>query len=189
MASHSAEASRPVPALRVGLWWFLASEAVVFGGAIVVFLLLRMRHPEWVEQARHLLFLAGTINTVVLLTSSLTMALAHEASERGEPKRTKRYLLTTLLLGALFLVIKLFEYRSEWTGGKTIATSLFFSFYYLLTGLHALHVFAGLVAMLILWISLPRALQTVEGVALYWHFVDIVWIFLFPLLYIISGKT
>lgn len=178
------------PPLRVGIWWFLASEVAVFGGAVVCFVLFRLRHPEWVEEAHHLLLFAGVVNTLVLLTSSLTMVFAHEASDRRDEASTTSFLFYTLLLGILFLGIKAYEYGTKWGGGYTISKSLFFAFYYLLTGLHALHVAAGLVAIfvILLYTRRGRALERVEGVALYWHFVDIVWIFLFPLLYVISGK-
>lgn len=188
--SSRPQATVEPPPLRVGIWWFLASEVAIFGGAVVCYVLFRLRHPEWAAEAQQLLLGAGVVNTLVLLTSSLTMVFAHEAAEKRQQKGTFTFLVWTLLLGALFLGIKAYEYATKWQAGYTVSHSLFFAFYYLLTGLHALHVVAGLVAIgvFLAFVKNGRGLDRVEGAALYWHFVDIVWIFLFPLLYVISGK-
>lgn len=180
----------PVSSFRTGIFWFLASEVVVFGGALSCYILFRIRNPEWAAAAQHLLLPAGIVNTVILLTSSLTMVFAHHAAEENRAPQALSALLGSLLLGALFLGIKALEYRHEWGEGFTPSASLFWAFYYLLTGLHALHVFLGMAAMAVfsLFVRKGRGLDRVEGLALYWHFVDIVWIFLFPLLYMASGK-
>lgn len=181
------EQPQSVPIWRLGIWWFLASEIVVFGGLIVVYLLYRLRSPEWVGEAAHTLTWIGAINTVVLLTSSLTMIFAHHATiHQNEPRRGACFLSVTILLGCLFLGFKGYEYSHEISLGFTPARNLFWGFYFLMTGLHALHVIGGLVANSVVYHSLQRgrAPQRIESVGLYWHFVDVVWIYLFPLLYL-----
>jgi heme/copper-type cytochrome/quinol oxidase subunit 3 len=171
---------------RLGMWWFLASEIAVFGGLIAVYVLNRMRHAEWAHEAEHTWFVIGAVNTIILLTSSLTVVLAHSAAERRDRGLTMRYLGVTLLLGLAFLVFKAIEYTKEIGEGIVPGTNLFWSFYFLMTGLHALHVIAGLVAFttVLYVVSKGTCWSRVEAVGIYWHFVDIVWIFLFPLLYI-----
>ena len=196
MASPAAQAlptphspPRPaVPSGRLAVWWFLGSEVVTFGGLLVAYSLMRLRHPEWGEQAANTLMWAGTLNTVVLLTSSLTMVLAHVAAEAGDHRKAARRLAITTLLGLAFVGVKAFEYSHEIHAGFTPVAGLFWSFYFVMTGLHALHVLGGLVANFIVWLGVRKgkALQRVELVGLYWHFVDVVWIFLFPLLYVAS---
>jgi heme/copper-type cytochrome/quinol oxidase subunit 3 len=177
-----------VPTGRLGVWWFIASEIVIFGGLIATYILFRWRHPEWSAQAEHTLNTAGAFNTLVLLTSSLTMVLAHADVQCGRTRSALRNLGFTLLGGAVFLGVKVFEYSHEVLAGFTPVHSLFWSFYYALTGLHALHVLGGLVAIGFVAAGLARGrdAQRVEYVGIYWHFVDIVWIFLFPLLYLAS---
>ncbi|UCE85838.1 MAG: cytochrome c oxidase subunit 3 [Deltaproteobacteria bacterium] len=177
-----------VPTGRLGMWWFLASELVIFGGLIATYLLFRWRHPEWGAESVHTINAAGAFNTLVLLTSSLTMVLAHAAVERGDLARAVRNLSFTFLGGVIFLVVKVYEYTHEIQEGFTPLTNLFWSFYYGMTGLHALHVVGGMVAMMVVRsaVAKGRDPQRVEFVGLYWHFVDVVWIFLFPLLYLSS---
>jgi heme/copper-type cytochrome/quinol oxidase subunit 3 len=177
-----------VPTGRLGIWWFLASEIVIFGGLIACYLLFRWRHPEWGAHAHHTVNAAGAFNTMVLLTSSLTVVLAHAAVTRGDLQTAARNLGYTLLGGGIFLVVKAYEYTHEIQSGFTPVTNLFWSFYYGMTGLHALHVFGGMVAMTIVLFAVRkgRDAQRVEYVGMYWHFVDVVWIFLFPLLYLTS---
>lgn len=171
---------------NLGMWVFLGSEVVTFGGLIATYLLLRVAHPEWLEHSSHTLLWVGATNTVVLLTSSLTMVLAHAASIRGEVRATRRFLLMTLVFGAIFLGLKAYEYSHEIHAGLIPSKAVFWGFYYAMTGLHALHVIAGLVVMVYLQVVVgnPTNLRKVTPVGLYWHFVDIVWIFLFPLLYV-----
>jgi len=191
-----AQQAQPVPAKivnqiptgRLGIWWFLAGETVIFGGLIASYVLMRLHHPDWHEQAGHTSWIVGGINTLVLLTSSLTMVKAFQAVTEKNLGRAFRLLGTTWLLGLSFLVIKVFEYRHEIHGGFTPLAGLFWSFYYLMTGLHALHIIGGLVAIAVVMVGVRkgRDAQRVEYVGLYWHLVDIVWIFLYPLLYIAS---
>jgi len=171
---------------RMGMWWFLASEIVIFGGALVCYLLSRWHHPDWAESAAHTNEVIGLINTVVLLTSSLTMVLAHDAIHHAQPKRALRLMGVTVLLGVCFLGLKALEYTHEIQEGYTPLKNLFWSYYYFLTGLHALHIVAGLVAIVTVMRGLAKGKnsQRVEYVGIYWHFVDVVWIFLFPLLYL-----
>ncbi len=179
-----------VPIWRLGIWWFLASEIVVFGGLIACYILYRFHHPEWGLEAAHTLQWVGAANTVVLLTSSLTMILAHHhILDENDLAGGRRFLGITILLGLLFLGFKGYEYAHEIKGGLLPAKSLFWSFYYLMTGLHALHVIGGEVANLVVWKGLKkgRSPHRIESVGLYWHFVDVVWIFLFPLLYLASA--
>jgi heme/copper-type cytochrome/quinol oxidase subunit 3 len=185
---HSEPEETGVPTGRLGIWWFLASEVVIFGGLIACYLLFRWRHPEWGQEAAHTVNAAGALNTLVLLTSSLTMVLAHAAVESGNLQRAARNLALTLLGGLIFMGVKTYEYTHEIAGGFVPAKSLFWSFYYTMTGLHALHVLGGMVAIFIVLLAVRRGHypQRVEYVGIYWHFVDIVWIFLFPLLYLAS---
>ncbi|HET9250866.1 MAG TPA: cytochrome c oxidase subunit 3 [Candidatus Eisenbacteria bacterium] len=181
-------AATTVPTGRLGIWWFLASEIVIFGGLVTCYVLFRLRHPEWGELAAHTLTPAGAVNTFVLLTSSLTIVLAHDAAARGKHRLASQAMMQTLFCGAIFMGIKAFEYGHEIAQGFTPVAGLFWSFYYSMTGLHALHVLGGMVAIYALQRSVARGehLRRVEYVGIYWHFVDIVWIFLFPLLYLAS---
>ncbi|MFQ5866301.1 MAG: heme-copper oxidase subunit III [bacterium] len=176
---------------KMGIWWFLASEIMVFGGFIGCYVLFRMASGgSWTEMAKHVSTPIGTFNTLVLLTSSLTMVKAFEAIDAEDRKRARNFLAFTVILGLAFLGVKAIEYTREIVLGFTPLSGLFWSFYYAMTGLHALHVLAGIIAnfaLLILAIKgtlWPRTQQRVEYAGLYWHFVDIVWIFLFPLLYL-----
>jgi heme/copper-type cytochrome/quinol oxidase subunit 3 len=188
-APHS-EGIRSIPIGKIGIWWLLASEIMVFGGLITSYVLLRISHGGWAEQAAHVRWQLGTLNTAVLLTSSLTMALALSASRQDRRRRTATFLLLTVLLGVAFLGIKAFEYTGELREGFTPASGLFWSFYYGMTGLHALHVTAGIVVNLTFFVMAVRGdlwdgkQARLEYAGLYWHFVDVVWIFLFPLLYL-----
>jgi len=187
-AAPESRTATGVPTGRLGIWWFLASEIVIFGGLIVTYVLFHLRHPEWTQDARHTISGAGAFNTVVLLTSSLTMVLAHAAVARGMLVRAGRYLSLTSSLGGIFMIVKAFEYGHEIAEGFTPVKGLFWSFYYAMTGLHALHVLGGIVAINVIG-AMMRAgknVHRVEYVGIYWHFVDIVWIFLFPLLYLTS---
>lgn len=185
-AAHIMNESTEVPTGRLGIWWFLASEVVIFGGLICCYVLLRWRHPEWSVESHHTINAAGAFNTLVLLTSSLTMVLAHAAVTEGKLKEAARNLSFTLLGGGIFVCVKAYEYSHEIMEGFVPARSLFWSFYYTMTGLHALHVVGGMVAIFVVLMAVRkgRTPQRVEYVGIYWHFVDLVWIFLFPLLYL-----
>ena len=175
-----------VPTGRLAVWWVLASEVVIFGGLLASYLMHRLGHPEWAEAAAHTNTWIGAFNTFVLLTSSFTAVLAHQAAERGKGRLAARYLLFTVGGALTFLVVKGFEWANEISHGYTITANGFWSFYYTAAGLHAAHVIAG--AIIMLFIAKDAAknveLHRVELIGIYWHFVDVIWIFLFPLLYI-----
>jgi heme/copper-type cytochrome/quinol oxidase subunit 3 len=183
--SVQAPAIPGIPAGKVGVWWFLASEIMLFGGLIASFIVFRLGSAGWSGDAAHLSLTIGAINTLVLLTSSMTVVQAFAAAERGHTGALQLFLGLTVLGGLLFLGFKAVEYTTEIRAGFTPASGIFWSFYYTMTGLHALHVLAGVVINAIMFVAVRiRNPRRVELAGLYWHFVDIVWIFLFPLLYL-----
>ena len=178
--------SAGMPTGRLAVWWVIASEIVIFGGLLGSYIMHRIAHHSFAQQAAHTNTAIGAFNTFVLLTSSLMAVLAHRASEDGDGKKAARFLYYTMLGGITFIIVKSFEWTHEIREGFTITSSTFWSFYYTAAGLHALHVIAGVVVMGIVAQTAKRNLELhrVELIGLYWHFVDVVWIFLFPLLYI-----
>jgi cytochrome c oxidase subunit 3 len=191
-------------AARLGMWVFLATELMLFGGIFLGLLVYRIAYPEVAAQASGRLDLwLGGLNTAVLLTSSLAMALAVAAARAGALRHTILLLLATAALGALFLGIKGYEYLKEFHEGlmpgvgppfpfEPAASELFFNLYFAATGLHAFHLACGIAAVLLFawlvtggWLALPEREVRVEALGLYWHLVDIVWLFLYPLLYLI----
>lgn len=178
-----------IPLAKTGTWWFLASEIPVFGGLIASYIVVRLGSSGWAEAASHVNFGLGLVNTFLLLTSSMTVVMAFAAVRENNQQRVRMFLGLTVLLGLGFLVIKAIEYAGEIQHGFTPGSGIFWSFYYGMTGLHALHVLAGIILNAILWLMVLRGKiqlisHRVEPAGLYWHFVDIVWIFLFPLLYL-----
>ena len=175
-----------VPTGRLAVWWLLASEIFIFGGLITCFILFKLNRTPGFEDASLTSVTAGAINTFVLLTSSLSVVLAHAAIEKGDQNKSFTYIWYTIGFGLVFLVIKTYEYTGKILHGHTITDNLFWSFYYTMTGLHALHVIGGMVIMALISFDIRKGhnFQRVELVGIYWHFVDLVWIFLFPLLYI-----
>jgi len=175
---------------KLAIWWFLASEIMTFGGLLATFVLCRFANGGWAEESSHVNAQIAAFNTLVLVTSSLTIVQAHHAAEHGDRKKAGTYLLYTVLLGLFFLCVKAYEYSIEIGHGYTPGVSMFWSFYYGMTGLHALHVVGGIVANFALFVAAqrehvwPKVHQRVEYAGLYWHFVDVVWIFLFPLVYL-----
>ena len=175
-----------IPTGRLALWWVLASEVVIFGGLLASYLMFRLGHPEWADAAAVTNTYVGAFNTFVLLSSSFTAVLAHQAAEHGDGKQAARYLWMTIGGAAIFLIVKGFEWSYEISHGYTITTNGFWAFYYTAAGLHAAHVIAGAIIMAFIAVDAAkgRELHRVELIGIYWHFVDVVWIFLFPLLYI-----
>ena len=175
-----------VPTGKLAVWWIIASEIVIFGGLLGSYIMYRLSHPHWADFAAHTNTWLGATNTLVLLTSSLFAVMAHSAAEAGNGKKAANLLLLTTLGGITFVTIKAFEWTHEIQMGYTVSSNMFWSFYYTAAGLHALHVIGGCVIMVIISMTARRneELQRVELIGLYWHFVDVVWIFLFPLLYI-----
>ena len=189
--------TRPIATTRAGtgiqtgklaVWWLLASEVVIFGGVLAAYVMHRLAHPEWAEWgfANQTSLKFGATNTFVLLTSSLFAVLAHNRAEMGDGKGAAKWLWLTILGALMFLGIKSVEWTQEISHGFTITKNGFWNFYYVAAGIHASHVVAGAIAMAVVAIDAAKGkdLQRVECVGIYWHFVDIVWIFLFPLLYI-----
>jgi heme/copper-type cytochrome/quinol oxidase subunit 3 len=172
---------------RLAVWWVLASEIVIFGGILASYIMHRIAHDSWAAQAANTNVYIGLFNTFVLLSSSLSAVLAHKAAEveRDGPKAA-RLLGFTMLGGIVFLCVKAVEWTIEIRAGETISSSNFWAFYYTAAGVHATHVIAGVIIMGFVAASARKNLELhrVELIGIYWHFVDIVWIFLFPLLYI-----
>jgi cytochrome c oxidase subunit III len=192
-------------AATLGMWVFLVTEVLFFGGLFVTYTVYRAFYPAAFAAASHELdILLGGINTAVLITSSLTMALAVHAAQLGQRRLLLIFLVVTMVLGAVFLGIKAVEYYHKFAEhhvpGATFQfereyqrhAQIFFSLYFIMTGLHAIHMIIGIGVLLVMWIWAWRGRITsdyagpIEISGLYWHFVDIVWIFLFPLLYLIG---
>ncbi len=194
-------------ASTLGMWAFLVTEIMFFGGLFLGYSVYRFNYPEaFAEGSHHLDVTLGSINTAVLIGSSLTMALAVRGAQLGRRNTAVGSLLLTVLLGCVFLGIKAVEYGHKFEEQLVPGTSfgysstqvdpgqleLFFSFYFAMTGLHAFHMIIGIAILLVLvWKTwkgrfTPSYYAPVEMTGLYWHFVDIVWIFLFPLLYLIG---
>ncbi|MGE3818028.1 MAG: cytochrome c oxidase subunit 3 [Isosphaeraceae bacterium] len=238
---HFEDLEQQRDASNLGMWTFLGTEVMFFAGVIGAYLVYRFTSPDvWAACSGHLNMPLATLNTVVLLTSSLTMALAVHAGELGVKRDQIRYLIATMVLGSLFLVFKGYEYYEEYEAGLipganfnvaslhlpttldpaelsteeraevavttrsasvlTVSPAefagrrakLFFTFYFVMTGLHAIHMIVGLVMLgCILTLArrgrfTPSYHNPLEVAGLYWHFIDIVWVFLFPLLYLVA---
>lgn len=189
---------------RLGMWVFLGSESLLFAGLLALYAAYRFEYPaEFHAASAHANLVIGTVNTYVLLTSSLTMALALGATRGGRRRATVFFLCCTIGLGLVFDILKVIEYAGHlgeglapgehfaYAGLPTHGVVLYFTLYYTLTGLHALHVTGGMVALT--WIAVrakrgaysPHDHVALELGGLYWHLVDLVWIFLWPLLYLI----
>ena len=175
-----------IPTGKLAIWWVIGSEIVIFGGLLASYLMMRLSHDSFTAEAAHTNTWAGALNTFILLTSSLFIVLAHHYAEHNERDKAFKFVWLTILCGLCFLVVKGFEWNYEIQHGYVIGKSLFWSFYYTAAGLHALHVIGGMVIMAIISFPAKRGenVQRIEYIGLYWHFVDLVWIFLFPLLYI-----
>ena len=240
LAHHFEDLGQQRSSAALGMWTFLGTEVMFFGGLIGAYIVYRFTSPDvWAAASRQLNWKIATANTVVLLTSSLAMAMAVHAGELGDRRKQVRYLLTTAALGLLFMVFKGVEYKEEYDHhlvpgpnfrtehihlpqepnasagpgltGESAATrhtasvlsisstefvrrrsQLFFVFYFFMTGLHLIHMVVGL--GLVAWVTrlasrgrfTPEYHTPLEMVGLYWHFIDIVWLFLYPLLYLVA---
>ncbi len=171
---------------KLAVWWVVASEIVIFGGLLASYIMHRLAHDSWAEQAAHTNVWIGAFNTFVLLSSSLSAVLAHQAAEQGNGPKAAKLLYVTMGGALTFVIVKSLEWTMEISHGFTITSSTFWSFYYTAAGLHALHVIAGAIIMAFVAATAKKNLELhrVELIGIYWHFVDIIWIFLFPLLYI-----
>lgn len=166
------------------MWVLIISELVVFAAFFAVYAWMRADQPaQFLASQQQLHPVVGGLNTLVLLTSGLCAALATEASLRCATDRCRRWLLAAMILGVLFCLLKVGEYRAVWLAGHTLESNAFFSFYYLLTGFHFAHVLFGL-ALLGLGLWLPSATNVVT-VAAFWHMVDLIWVLLYPLIYLL----
>lgn len=175
---------------KLGMWLFLASEVMFFSGFIAAYIVLRMGGDPAVFDGSILNWKLAALNTVLLLTSSLTMVLAIVSIQRGDQKGLQLNLFFTILLGFGFLVVKSIEYGTKFLHHITPASNVFMSCYFVMTGFHGIHVIGGIIVLsfLLVWSIQGKYSATnytsIEITGLYWHLVDIVWIFLFPLLYL-----
>jgi cytochrome c oxidase subunit 3 len=205
---HFYSMDQQLEASTLGMWVFLVTEIMFFGGLFMAYIVYRTMYPDaWTAGSQQLNVPLGAANTLVLIVSSVTMALAVRAAMVGARRFLLINLVLTILLGTTFLVVKYFEYASKFEhhlvpGPHFIAPAgheaqvqplqLFFSLYFIMTGVHAAHMVVGIVLMsVILYMAWrgrfgPSYYTPVEVSGLYWHFVDIVWIFLFPLLYLLG---
>ena len=178
---------------KLGIWLFLASEVMLFGSLFSAYALLRMGAPTWPDQSATLSVPLASLNTLILISSSVTMVMAWASLKRASLSGYRLYMGLTLLGGLLFLVVKVIEYGDKFSHHLYPSASNFLALYFTLTGLHAIHVIAGMVVNAYLWIPGTRMWATeperftnrVEIAGIYWHFVDLVWIFLFPILYLL----
>ena len=205
LAHHFDDLEQQKEASTLGMWVFLVTEVLFFGGLFATYCVYRNWYSGAFAAGSHELSIAlGGVNTAVLITSSLTMALAVHAAQTGERRLLLLFLAATMMLGGVFLGIKGVEYYDKFAhhhvpgpsfhfeGEYAKQAQIFFSLYFMMTGLHALHMIIGLGIMTVMLIWAWRGTITpdyyspIEISGLYWHFVDIVWIFLFPLLYLIG---
>ena len=178
---------------KIGIWLFLASEVMLFGALFASYILIRTGSPSWPRGDTVLDYRLATFNTIVLITSSVTMVMAWASLMRRKFGTFRIYMAATVLLGGVFLVVKYFEYSHHLGLGEYPSHNNFFAIYYTLTGLHMLHVFGGMVVNAYFWGPGAKLYKTnpvwftnrVEHSGLFWHFVDLVWIFLFPTLYLL----
>jgi cytochrome c oxidase subunit 3 len=188
---------------RLGMWLFILSELILFGGMFILYAAHRYRTPaDFHHASGELDAMLGTLNTIILLTSSLSMAASISAIQRGQRRLSMILLLATMALGFLFLVNKGFEWSTKIEHGiypnspdllvRSKGEILFFGLYYVMTGLHGLHVFVGICVLSVMLILMAKDrlnqmhFTPLENSGLYWHLVDIVWIFLYPLFYLIT---
>jgi cytochrome c oxidase subunit 3 len=211
LAHHFDDLDQQRDSAELGMWLFLATEVLFFGGLFLAYTLYRVQNEKAFADASAALNLPlGIFNTVVLLTSSLTMALAVHAAQTSHRKNLVRFLIATIVLGTAFLVIKGIEWHEDYVEDlipfltshfhihgqhpTLSASKMFFNLYFLMTGLHGLHMVIGL--GILVWYTLKARHGAFDGVrstpinllGLYWHFVDIVWVFLFPFLYLIGAS-
>jgi cytochrome c oxidase subunit 3 len=210
-AHHFESMAEQKEAASLGMWLFLVTEVMFFGGFFLVYTVYRTHYPHaFAVAAHHLNVTIGAFNTAVLIFSSLTMALAVHAAQLGRRRQIVGWLLATVVLGSVFLGVKVVEYKEkfdhhlvpgprfsavaiELTGDEAKRAEIYYSLYFGMTGLHASHMVVGIpIILVIAWLAHKGMFDAeyhspVENIGLYWHFVDIVWIFLFPLLYLIPA--
>lgn len=178
---------------KLGIWLFLASEVMLFGALFSSYILLRVAAPSWPVGADILNVPLATLNTMVLISSSVTMVMSWAALRMNKFGQFRVWLGLTLLAGCGFMVIKSIEYGAKFSHHLYPSENTFMAIYFVLTGLHGLHVLGGMIVMAYfwgpgakMWKTNPRQFTNrIEVIGLYWHFVDLVWIFLFPVLYLL----
>jgi cytochrome c oxidase subunit 3 len=188
---------------KMGMWLFLFTEVLLFGGMFLVYAVYRYQYPDQFHfAAMELNTTVGTLNTIILLTSSLTVAISINALQKGNKFLSMMMLVITLLFAVMFMVNKYFEWSTKFSHGiypgspellnRPNGQILFFGLYYVMTGLHGLHVLAGMILLSFMLLFIKRNKITsddyvkLENSGLYWHLVDLIWIFLFPLFYLIQ---
>jgi len=188
---------------KIGMWLFLFTELLFFGGMFLLYSVFRSQYPaEFHSAAQEENLLLGSVNTTILLTSSFTIAVAIAAIRKGNKILSLYMQTTTIMFGICFLIIKYFEWSAKISKGiypdsptllnRGKGDILFFSLYYVMTGIHGIHVLIGVIAIAIMFVYTRRGVidrdnfAKLENTGLYWHFVDIVWIYLFPLFYLIT---
>lgn len=177
---------------KLGMWLFLASELMLFGGLFSAYVLLRVGGPEWPRGADELNVTLAAINTVFLILSSMTIVSAWAGAVNGSVSTFRRYMFITILLGTVFVGIKGYEWYDKFSHDHYPSTSTFFAIYFVLTGVHLIHLVSGI--FVALWHALfgarmmakqpERFANRIEVTGLYWHFVDLMWLVIFPLLYL-----
>ena len=200
-AGESHPVHRDYEGSKLGMWLFLFTEILLFGGLFLLYSIYRSKYPlDFHNGGQHLDTIIGVANTVILLTSSLTVAVSITAMQKDNRKLTMLCLAATILLGTAFLVNKYIEWTAEIRHGfypnspeflqRPEGTRLFFGLYYSMTGLHGLHVFAGIIVLSVMLVLVGRRkissndFLKLENAGLYWHLVDVIWIFLLPMLYL-----
>lgn len=188
---------------KMGMWIFIFTELFLFGGLFLVYAVFRSKYSaDFHVAAAELNVFVGTMNTVILLVSSATVAMSITAIQRGNKKHAMRFIIATILLAIVFMVNKYFEWGHKfeyqlYPGSEVMKNMehgeiLFFSLYYMMTGLHALHVIIGVILLAIVFVRVKQGVVNsdrfifLENSGLYWHLVDFIWIFLFPLLYLVT---
>ncbi len=205
VAHHFESQVQEYESAKLGVWLFLVTEILLFGGLFVTYIVYRALYPEMFHEAsKYLNRPMGSLNTIVLICSSFTMAMAVQKTKTEETQKAIRYLAITLVCAVTFMIVKYFEYSHKIHEGLLpgshfnfeaihhVKAPLFFSLYFMMTGLHGIHVLAGM--GLILWVLVRSKLghfdktyvAPVELTGIYWHLVDLIWIYLFPLLYLIG---
>lgn len=202
---HFSDAEQQRDSAKMGMWLFLLTEMLLFGGLFCAYAVFRSWNPEmFVNAHRFLNVELGTLNTIVLITSSLTMALAIRSLQIDNKKQAVSFLVATLVFAAIFLVVKYFEYSHKihlgqlpgkyytFQGVEGTNPHIFFGIYFAMTGLHGIHILAGMIVIAImLYKTVTNQFSSqyytpVENTGLYWHLVDLIWIYLFPLFYLIG---
>ena len=179
--------------VKLGIWLFLASEVMLFGGLFSAYVLLRVSAVEWPTGSDILNVPIGAFNTVVLITSSVTMVMAFASLKMNDLGKFKLYLGSTIGLALTFMVVKGYEYYEKFSHADYPSGSTYLAIYFTLTGLHGLHVLGGVIVngyfvgpgSAMFQTSREQFINRIEAAGLYWHFVDLVWIFLFPVLYLL----